>query len=185
MPAPTVAPEFLQGLRVIGCERAVEMPGEHDVAGGREHAAIGLVWELGRGLSLAGRRVDRLEAAVAAFRALGSATAESVTRPDGAALFDKALLLELCIERPACRNERLARDLIGRIAIVQLPPRIVERPELEGDATQRFRRRVAIGLALRHARPELAGVGHGFGDELQTPAFKDVLPIRELPHFFC
>ena len=94
MPAPTVAPEFLQGLRVIGCERAVEMPGEHDVAGGREHAAIGLVWELGRGLSLAGRRVDRLEAAVAALRALGSATAESVTRPDGAALFDKALLLE-------------------------------------------------------------------------------------------
>ena len=74
MPAADVeAPHLVQGLGVIGRERAVVMTEEDQIAGGRERAGHVRIVELLDGLRLSGRRIDGLEAAVEAIRGLGAA----------------------------------------------------------------------------------------------------------------
>ena len=91
-----MTPDLLQGAGIIGGELPIELADEHQVAGRRQHAAVGRVGELGPVLGLAGGRIDGLEAAVATItrRILGVAAAEPLARLERAALVDEALLLD-------------------------------------------------------------------------------------------
>src|SRR6516164_395115 len=89
-----VAPHLLQRPSIIGREGAIELSGEHKIAGGRQHSRIRRIIEFGRSLDLAGRRIHGLEAAVAALAGLSLAADKAVTRFDRAALILEALLLD-------------------------------------------------------------------------------------------
>src|SRR5208337_2647424 len=87
------APQLLQAFGIVRRERAVGMAEEHQVSGRRERAAVIRVIELEPRLDLAGRRIDRLEAAVKPLGGLLRAASEALARLDGAALVDEVLLL--------------------------------------------------------------------------------------------
>src|SRR5262249_35549128 len=87
-------PDFLQGLGVVGRQRAVGMADKDQIAGGRERAAVVRIFELEPDLGLAGGGINRLEAAVETLGGFLTAAGEAFARLDRAALVDEVLLLD-------------------------------------------------------------------------------------------
>src|SRR5262249_6162814 len=78
---------------VMGHERPIDVADEHQVAGGREHAAEVRVFSVHSNLGLAGHRIDRLDAAAQALGRPGTAASEAIARLGRAALVNEVLLL--------------------------------------------------------------------------------------------
>ena len=87
-------PELLQALGVISRERAVVVPQEHQIAGGRKRAAVVGIFELQANLGLAGGRVEGFEAAVEPLGRPAAAAGKALARLDRPALLDEVLLLD-------------------------------------------------------------------------------------------
>src|SRR6476659_3308125 len=87
--ADTVAPDLLQGFGVVGRQRAVGMPDEGQVAGGRKRAAAVGIFEPEVGLGLSRGGIERLEAPIETFALLETAAREALARLDRAALVDE------------------------------------------------------------------------------------------------
>jgi hypothetical protein len=75
-------------------QRAVDVAGEDQIAGGRERAAAVGIFEPQLGLDLAGGRIDRLQAPVETLGLLEAAAGKALARLDRAALIDEVLLLD-------------------------------------------------------------------------------------------
>src|SRR6516165_4752088 len=88
------APDFLESLGVVRREGAISFADEHQVAGRCQCARNVRIGELQGGPGFAGRRIDSLEAAVAAVGVFGAAAGKALARFDGAALVDEILLFD-------------------------------------------------------------------------------------------
>src|SRR5262249_47712394 len=124
---------------------------KHQVAGGRERAAIVRIFELQANLGFAGGRVEGLEAAVEALGRATAAAGEALARLDRAAPVGEGLLLD-GVDRVAAFDRRNVEQ--GELGIVGagLPflAAVVRRTQTA--ALRARARAVTAGCVLLHIR---------------------------------
>jgi hypothetical protein len=165
-PPAVEAPHLVQGLGVIGRERAVVMTEEDQIASGRERAGHVRIVELLDGLRLSGRRIDGLEAAVEAIRGL-EATAVRVR-------FVTGCLSRLILTGALSECRRLA-EAKPRFQATVDRPRVVEKYSPRLAASGHFEPPRFEAVAAK-----LASIADA-GEAMRPPTVRPRPPVRVLP----